>query len=169
MYEHQYVWIKHNGPIPDGYRIHHINGIQNDNRIENLMLVTNSEHRKLHSNDWKVNRDDSGTRTCYVCKQVKLINEFHGVSKICASCQRQHGREVYRRKSDSKLSKNILDGAPKYIISPTGETLVRCAICKEYKSLESFPKNRSMKLGVGSYCKKCQREYMQNYSKKAQH
>ena len=38
--QHRYVWEQHNGPIPDGMQIHHINGIKNDNRIENLALVT---------------------------------------------------------------------------------------------------------------------------------
>jgi hypothetical protein len=28
--------------------IHHINGIRDDDRLENLILVTNSEHAKLH-------------------------------------------------------------------------------------------------------------------------
>lgn len=47
--EHRYVWEQVHGPIPKGYEIHHINGKYYDNRIENLQMLTISEHRKLHS------------------------------------------------------------------------------------------------------------------------
>ena len=42
--EHRYVWEKHNGKIPKGMQIHHINNIKTDNRIENLALVSNREN-----------------------------------------------------------------------------------------------------------------------------
>lgn len=41
---HQIVWVLHNGDVPDGLEIDHINGQRNDNRIENLRLVTRSEN-----------------------------------------------------------------------------------------------------------------------------
>jgi len=39
---HRCVWEAHKGPIPKGLEINHINGVRNDNRIENLELVTKS-------------------------------------------------------------------------------------------------------------------------------
>lgn len=43
--EHRLVWEKINGPIPDGWIIHHLNGVKNDNRIENLNAMPRSEHK----------------------------------------------------------------------------------------------------------------------------
>jgi hypothetical protein len=42
--EHRIVWEKANGPIPDGYVIHHFNGIKDDNRLENLVAMPRWEH-----------------------------------------------------------------------------------------------------------------------------
>ena len=45
LYEHREVWEQHNGPIPDKMEIHHINGKHDDNRIENLALVTHKQNK----------------------------------------------------------------------------------------------------------------------------
>ena len=46
--EHRYIWEKHNGKIPQGGVIHHINGDRKDNRIQNLMLTDFLGHMKIH-------------------------------------------------------------------------------------------------------------------------
>ena len=43
-----YVWEKHNGPVPEGYDIHHIDHDKSNNDIENLVAIPESEHHKLH-------------------------------------------------------------------------------------------------------------------------
>ena len=44
--EHLLVWEEANGkPLPEGWVIHHLNGIKNDNRIENLVALPAKKHR----------------------------------------------------------------------------------------------------------------------------
>lgn len=46
---HVYVWEKHNGNIPKGYHVHHVNHDTNNNNIENLMLMEKYEHLRYHA------------------------------------------------------------------------------------------------------------------------
>jgi hypothetical protein len=46
--EHRYVWEQVNGPLKLNEVVHHINGIRDDNRIENLIALTKSKHISDH-------------------------------------------------------------------------------------------------------------------------
>ena len=52
---HRIIWEMHNGAIPDGFVIDHINQIKDDNRLENLRIASKSSNA-LNS---KVRRDSS--------------------------------------------------------------------------------------------------------------
>ena len=45
---HVVVWEHFNGPKPEGYDIHHIDGDKDNNEIDNLFCITRIEHRRYH-------------------------------------------------------------------------------------------------------------------------
>jgi hypothetical protein len=42
--EHIVVWEAANGHLPDGWVVHHLNGIRDDNRLENLQAMPRKRH-----------------------------------------------------------------------------------------------------------------------------
>ena len=47
--KHRYIWEQHNGPIPDGYEVHHKDLDSHNNDIANLELMAVHDHRSYHS------------------------------------------------------------------------------------------------------------------------
>ena len=48
---HRVIWRDTFGPIPNGYDVHHKNGIKTDNRPENLELMHHIEHISHHTKE----------------------------------------------------------------------------------------------------------------------
>lgn len=46
---HRDIWEFHNGPIPEGYQVHHKDGDHLNNDIRNLECITRARHEELHS------------------------------------------------------------------------------------------------------------------------
>lgn len=51
IHAHRWVWINHHGAIPKGMDIHHKDGDKSNNEIENLEMLSRSDHLKRHWED----------------------------------------------------------------------------------------------------------------------
>ena len=106
--EHIVVWQRHHGPVPAGMHIHHINGDNHDNRIENLQIVTPTEHRHIHAG-YEI-RDGVMHKPCTTCGELKPLTEFYrycyyphdGVIPACKPCHREACRQRQREFRDRR-------------------------------------------------------------------
>ena len=75
---HRLVWTEANGKIPKGMEIHHINGVRDDNRIENLALVTQSQNKeKSLGRGW--NYAGSKTNPYRASRYINSVRTYLGV------------------------------------------------------------------------------------------
>lgn len=58
---HRWVWEQANGPIPDGYVVHHVDHDKRNNALSNLELMTCAEHAQHHNQRHPVKKP------CVVC------------------------------------------------------------------------------------------------------
>jgi hypothetical protein len=105
---HRQVWEEHNGPVPEGLQLHHINGNRLDNRIENLMLVDPTTHKRLHGGCKLI--DGEWWKPCRQCGEMKKVETDYykykaannAVFSICKKCHYKNGRKrLEARKSVS--------------------------------------------------------------------
>lgn len=85
---HRLVWEFHNGEIPEGYEVDHLNGVRTDNRIENLRLATrsqNSMNHRMHSHN-STGTKGLGTRVRGNCLEfvgrIRVDGKVHMKSSV---------------------------------------------------------------------------------------
>ncbi|MBR2773930.1 MAG: HNH endonuclease [Selenomonadaceae bacterium] len=86
---HRVVWEYHNGTIPKGYEIHHVDGDKANNQIENLQCVTRKEHRHLHVElDRAKGLIASPPKKYFICQKCgKEFSSSLDNPKLCFTCR----------------------------------------------------------------------------------
>ena len=90
---HRLIYEEVFGSIPKGYAIHHIDGDKTNNNPGNLMLLSKSNHHKLHMNKTNHPRWDNG-----------LIDKAGGVNFL--SAEKNKGRTMQEIVDDLGYSSN---------------------------------------------------------------
>lgn len=89
-------WELHNGLIPPGYVIHHIDRDRRNNSIENLQMLTRSDHGKLHQEE-----DDHlyprrvVSRHIHRAAYMKTYRKTKTEPHNCGWCGRKYYRDIY--------------------------------------------------------------------------
>lgn len=94
---HVAVWEHNNGPVPEGYLVHHKDDNPLNNNIDNLELVTPSQHGKMHKNGRHLRQyrdSEKYSHTCQHCgKEYRTFRKNR--TKFCSQeCGTQHRTEL---------------------------------------------------------------------------
>ena len=75
---HVAVWEKHNGPVPAGYVVHHVDHDPLNNELSNLQIMSRAEHQVHH-----IRHPDPVRLRCAVCDK-----EFPARRRTARHCSR---------------------------------------------------------------------------------
>ena len=100
---HVYVWEQANGPKPKGMILHHKDFNRRNYSLENLELMSESDHRKLHAG-WTKQNGQWVAKPCKGCGRILTLDNFykrHGYATpcpLCKSCHIKRTTEIRRRR-----------------------------------------------------------------------
>lgn len=105
-YVHQHIIVAERAlgrPMPDGAVVHHVNGVKDDNRPENLVVCEdNSYHSLLHLRQSAMDAcGNPDYRWCWWCKTYDdpaALRDIPSGGWIHHECERESERERYARR-----------------------------------------------------------------------
>lgn len=155
---HVYVWRYFNGPIKDGYHIHHKDENKNHNDIENLACVLGNTHTKYHILKYSVNHREELARNLeeharpkasewhrsaegrkwHVQHGIEVARSLQPKEFVCQQCGK-----VFHRKPQGgiKFCSNKCKSASRRESGVDNETR-ECVVCGEKYTVNKYSKSR---------------------------
>lgn len=73
---HVLEWERHFGPKPEGHEIHHRDEDKGNWSIDNLELLTNQDHQRLHAG-WVKENGEWAKKPCTACGALLPISDYY--------------------------------------------------------------------------------------------
>lgn len=94
---HVLVWERANGPRPKGHDLHHIDEDKGNYNLDNIQLLTHSDHHKVHAG-WIMTDGEWTHKPCTSCGDVLPITDYYprkGMTPVpkCKSCHCKQTRQ----------------------------------------------------------------------------
>lgn len=99
IYLHVYIWEKNNGIKPKGFEVHHIDENKLNFNIDNLELLTLSEHRRIHAG-WIRKNKEWIAKPCTKCKKILTLDNFYYIktrkieTNFCKLCHNKEMKKI---------------------------------------------------------------------------
>ena len=108
---HRYNWEKTNGSIPKGFQLHHKDGIKGNWDIDNLEMLTQSDHLKIHAG-WERKNGVWVGKPCKICKKLLPLKNFYNrkgltPSNKCINCSLQENKDRLKNDMEFREKKRL--------------------------------------------------------------
>ena len=109
IYLHVYIWEEANGSKPKGFDVHHKDLTKDNYNLDNLILVSVSDHRRIHAG-WVIKNGKWIMKPCNSCKKVLPLEDFYYIktrkieSNFCKDCHNEIiGKQNLRPENIDKI------------------------------------------------------------------
>ena len=105
---HVLVWEQEHGKKPEGYDLHHKDFDKTNWDLENLELLSKSDHKRIHAG-WIKTEGAWSHKPCKKCNKILPLSEFYKrkgpTNCACGTCKKCQVREgIERARKNPKLA-----------------------------------------------------------------
>lgn len=123
----RYMWEQVNGPIEEGWDIHHVNGDATDDRLSNLALVWRDDHRKYHT--------DGSLNPRYIeIDDATLVDVWESIEKLPRLTHKRVQQRVTPTRWNAYVRANKLQGIVPMAASSSREGRIRGMTWQEFSA-----------------------------------